>query len=334
MHILEDGDTFHFYNSLKINGCLEPGNYTLRFNGFGSFYLQRAPAFSLPSKIYDISKDDRDIIINRFNTSERNMGVLLTGKKGFGKTIDAKLICRDLNIPVIIITDKIPAGFDFKTFINSIKQDFILFVDEFDKIFQSNATPEAEEVEEEPRDNKNHNQISFLNLMDGSYSGENKILFLFTTNTNVNQYLINRPSRIKFIKQYDQFPMEIAEMVCDDLLKNKKFKKDIMESIYEKYLSIDTIISIVNDVNALNKPYSTFKHIYNHRPERFIYQVKFTYSPKNTNTYYETVNKPFDSNTQAIHGYPVTAFKQKNKVMHYDVKMDGKNVKVEVELES
>lgn len=340
MHILEDNDTFHFYNSLKINSELKPLNYVLNFNPFG-FFLRLAPEFSLPSKIYDISKNDRDIIINRFRSSERNMGVLLTGKKGFGKTIDAKLICKELNLPVIMITEKIPAGFDFKTFINSIKQDFVLFIDEFDKIFASNNPAsyddENDETETGKSDSKNHGQLSFLNLMDGNYSGENKILFLFTTNSDVNKYLMNRPSRIKFVKHYNEFPMEVASMICDDLLINPNFKQDILDSVFEKYLSIDTIISIVNDVNAINKPYSTFSHIYNHRPEKFSYSIRIIdpnckdEDPVDSE-FWIFLDKPLGKDTMRINSYPVINFKMNNQLLTWDCIAGSKMLRLEARL--
>ncbi len=63
-----------------------------------------------------------------------NMGVLLNGVKGTGKSVTAKLICNELkNFLPIIIVDKAYEG--LPQFISKIQQEVIIFIDEFEKVF-------------------------------------------------------------------------------------------------------------------------------------------------------------------------------------------------------
>ena len=88
---------------------LEPGNYLLKFDENKGFYLHPKSDFSLPKKIYGNFKED----IERWkksweNDTSQNLGVLLSGIKGTGKTILCQKFCIEMNLPVIIIGEQYP----------------------------------------------------------------------------------------------------------------------------------------------------------------------------------------------------------------------------------
>jgi SpoVK/Ycf46/Vps4 family AAA+-type ATPase len=60
------------------------------------------------------------------------MGVLLSGPKGTGKTVEAKSICVKSNMPIILLTEAFN-DCNFLEFFESIKTPSIIFIDEFEK---------------------------------------------------------------------------------------------------------------------------------------------------------------------------------------------------------
>lgn len=95
-------------------------------------------------------------MLRRYESSEKNFGVILGGKKGTGKSMLARLVSEKLiekGIPTIIIKEDSDGITDF---INSIEQPVLILMDEFEKIFIKN--------DEYPEDDT---QVKFLNVFDG-----------------------------------------------------------------------------------------------------------------------------------------------------------------------
>lgn len=299
MNILKDNGKYFFYNNLEIGKKLEPKNYLFNYNDLGLCWLEDVEDFKFPSKIYNVDTQLRSLVRKSFDNSVRNLGVLLTGNKGQGKSLTAKLICKELNLPVILINKSIDIDINFVNFLNNIKQDYILFVDEFEKLFaDSNGRNSNEKAF--------HDQESFLTFMDGVLTNTNKILFLLTTNDRVNEFFINRPSRIKFLQEYDELPEELFHMIVDDKLIHKEFKNDLEENISLVNLNIDLLISIVEDVNLFNIPFSSFKNHYNYKFENYRYEVLMV---KDGSEHFEkivTVDKKPKAIDRYLLGYIVT----------------------------
>lgn len=271
MNILKNNGKYIFYNALDIVNVLEPKNYLFNYDDFGNCFLEDTDTFKLPEKVYDIDKELRELVKLSFESGNSNLGILLCGNKGQGKSVTAKLICKDLNLPVIIINKSIPLNINFIKFLKEIKQDYILMMDEFGKIFDS-----SDYSDEGGNNSPKHTQESFLTLMDGALTTGNKIVFLMTSNEEVNSYLINRPSRIKFVKEYNELPEELFELIVEDKLINKEFKADLQKNISFLNLNIDLLINIINDINLFNKPFSSFMNLYNYKFEKYRYEVWIT----------------------------------------------------------
>lgn len=265
MNILKNNGKYTFYNQLTINKKLEVKNYIFNFDGFGNCWLEDAEDFKFPDKIYDINSSMRQDIKLAFESYDRNLGVLLTGNKGQGKSLEAKLLCKELGLPVILVNKSIPKDVNFISFFNGIKQNYCFFVDEFEKLFADKERTDT---------NKDyHEQDVFLSFMDGVLTNEHKVFFLLTTNDSVNEYFINRPSRVKFLKEYDELSEEIFNMIVSDKLNDKKFKDDLEENVSLINLNIDLLISIIDDINLFNKPFSEFKDSYNYKLEQYKYDM-------------------------------------------------------------
>ena len=265
MNILNNNGKYHFFNALTIEQTLKPKNYLFNFDDLGNCWLEDIEEFKFPQKIYDVDGNLRKYIRKSYDANQKNLGVLLTGNKGQGKSHNAKLLCTELNQPTIIINKQIPADVNFVKFLSEIKQNHTLFVDEFEKLFDT--TKGTNDT------NGYHTQETFLSFMDGVISNEHKVLFLLTTNDGINEFFINRPSRIKFLQEYNELPEELFNLITDDKLNNLEYKQDLEDNISLVNLNIDLLISIIDDINLFDEPFSTFKDMYNYKFEQYKYEV-------------------------------------------------------------
>jgi hypothetical protein len=239
MSVIQTGEKFSFADITGTYDKLPVGNYMLKYSEREGFFLTKKESFVLPSKIYGDQS-----IINRWltswkNNSHKNLGILLSGLKGSGKTITAQKFCIDSNLPVIIISSGF-SGSDFVDFITNPKLgECIIFIDEFEKIYN-----------EYDRDNSQHDLLS---IMDGNFS--TKLIFLLTVNNeNLNEYLVNRLNRIKYRKAYSDLEFETIEAVVDDMLINKSHRQSIYE-FFEKVnmRTFDLLTNLIKEMNLFGE---------------------------------------------------------------------------------
>lgn len=265
MKILKQDNRYSIVSQFTILEKLDNKVYELEWDAKGNIFLTDAPELSLPTKIYHNNKNMRDAVIKSFISGEKNTGVLLVGDKGTGKSIDAKLICKDVNLPVILISNRIPAGVNFQSFLNEIEQSCVVFIDEFEKMF--NRSEYEDEGNEEY-----HTQKSLLSLLDG-LGNCHKTLYVFTANQRVNSLFYNRPSRIKYLVNYSGIEESFAITIIEDLLEDKSFMKDLIDNVDLKNLTNDVLISIIKEINLHKIPYSEFKNIFNYKEDENIFTI-------------------------------------------------------------
>lgn len=236
MNILQSGDKFVLADITNTYDKLPPGNYMLKFDrSTFSYYLLKKPPFSLPKKIYgDVSIVDRWLKSWKHN-SDKNMGILLSGIKGSGKTVTAQKMCIDSKLPVIMISEPFE-GSEFVDFLTSpILGECIIFIDEYEKVFDYD------------------NSSDMLSLMDGMYN--TKLLFLLTVNKDyIADYMVNRLNRIKYKKVYADLDTETINGVIEDLLINKDHRNSIFKFFERVNLrTFDLLTSIIKEMNLFNE---------------------------------------------------------------------------------
>lgn len=277
MKIVKSNGQYSIYNKIEINDLLEPKVYVLK-NFKGQVWLEDTNNFVFPKKLYDVDQDFRKIVLKSYKNSEGNTGVLLKGYKGQGKTITAKLLAQETKLPVIIINASIELGTDFIGFLNTIEQEYVLFIDEFEKIFRTESNSYSDDDEIIPgAQERYHTQDSFLSFMDGSISNEYKKLIILTTNTRINDKFINRPSRIKWNKSYQFMSKDLYDLIVEDKLENKDFKEDLYKNLPLQESSIDLLSSIITQINILGIPYSEFKGFFNHKESKISYDLSYKF---------------------------------------------------------
>ncbi len=287
MHIVERDGEFRFHNSVKINDKLEVGNYSLDYDKYGIF-LKKESDFVIPDKIYETDKAlIRQVEVTAKNMKPgKNLGILLIGEKGQGKTFTARSLCKKIGLPVIMITKSIPVEIDFISFIGSeIKQDVIIFVDEFEKNFPKFS---ADSEDNEGNTRKVHRQAAFLTLMDGVYTGPGNKVFILSSNEEVDDKLINRPSRLRYVRRYNFIDPSIYDQIINDELVDKSMEKDLRENLPVGLSNIDLLREIVSEINLQKVPYSEFKEFFNFKPKSYIY-MRYRLDSKDGWVYKDTI---------------------------------------------
>lgn len=216
------------YNEIPV------GVYKISMSKQG-FYLEYVMSeFVFDYKIYGLQEDFINHVIKTYNEAQTgNLGILLNGTKGTGKTVAAKMIANRLHLPVIIVQNMgQEMNLQMMNYLSTeINFNCIFFFDEYEKTFDKDTT--------------------ILSFMDGVYNSESRKVFLLTTNTlSIDRNLIGRPSRILYLKKFGNLKIETASEFLDDTLNNKEYKQEVLEFINLLSIStIDILKSVVKEIN-------------------------------------------------------------------------------------
>ncbi len=254
MWIKQENELSFTASNIEALSEIPKGNWLLKYNQIKGFFLERTPEFKFPKKIYGDSEKIAARYLNTFSNQNNNLGVLLTGLKGTGKSVTAKLTCGKSNLPVILITEPF-TGDGFKSFLSNISQEAVIFIDEFEKVYFN------EEL-----------QNSFLSILDGIFEG--KKMFIFTSNekNKINHYMINRPGRVHYLKEYDALDSSIINDVINDNLKNKANTEGLLEVLnILSNVTMDMLISLIKEMNLYDEQARESIRFLNLRPERTSY---------------------------------------------------------------
>ena len=217
----------------QIKQQLPIGIYNICVSPHGEWYLNRyADEFTFDYKLYDIENEFINHFIKTYKNSSGNLGCLFNGIKGTGKSVAAKLIANQLQLPIIIVKNMDDHNQTMIEYLSSINSDCVLFFDEFEKNFDSDDS-------------------TVLQIMDGVYNSEFRKIFLLTTNDlYINKNLLGRPSRIRYVKQFGNLSLNAINEFLKDTLNNQEYSQEIIDYINTLSIStIDILKSIVSEIN-------------------------------------------------------------------------------------
>ena len=187
---------------------------------------------NLPKKVFTTKKDELFIkrVLHSYHHDTKNTtGILLTGDKGSGKTVTAKVIAEKANMPIIVVHSETLLT-ELNDFFKSFDDPVCILFDEVDKNFET-------------RD--------LLTFLDGIQKTAKKLVVMTANDSNrVDEFLKNRCSRVRYYRNYSimEDAKEYAEMIAKDRgLENiDEVVKFIVEKI--KFPSIDNICSFIDEI--------------------------------------------------------------------------------------
>lgn len=242
---VKNGNDYYLREVSQQIKILPKGVYKLNQNRMTKeLYLSQVQdEFSFPYKVYNIETGFVDRVKKTYDNTTGNLGMLLNGIKGTGKTVTAQMVCNKLGLPVIIVHQPFE---DIPSFLNELQQDVIVFFDEYEKMY---------------RDYDN----DILTVMDGVLNTKFRKVFLLTTNKlYINDNLIQRPGRLRYIKTFSDLPLAVIMEIVDDKLVHKQFRDDCIEFISKlEVITVDIVKAVIEEVNIHEEPPENFKDIFN-----------------------------------------------------------------------
>lgn len=225
---------------------LIPGKvYDLSYDRYmGDDVFKENGELSLPSKVYTSKKDEffKKRVLTYFNNAFTDTtGVMLAGTKGTGKTIMAKVLAKESNLPIIIVDPQYPEHRLIKYF-KQISTPVCILFDEVDKSFDTEK---------------------MLDFLDGLQKTSKKLVIMTCNNLHkVSEYLQDRCSRIRYLRKYTTDDnLEFLDVLINDMgIKNvEEVSKFCRENI--RLLSMDNIVAFLNEIKMLEDEDITLEEI-------------------------------------------------------------------------
>ena len=240
------------------------------------WYLERtADEFVFNYKVYGLQSKFMQHVLTAFENTKGNFGILLNGTKGTGKTITAKVLANKFNLPVIIVKSFGENNTGLIEFLASFNFDCVFFFDEFEKNFSEKDS-------------------SILQIMDGVYTSNYRRIFLLTTNeTHINDNLISRPSRLRYIHEFGNLEQDITREYLNDTLNDKSRIEDIVDFVDTLQIStIDILKSIVEEINIFGfDKFMENKSFFNVKTAAYTYRTKRVYLRNEEEFHEYTIDK-------------------------------------------
>lgn len=234
---IQDGNTFmkgSATTKAHPDG-LPKGIYEVK-ESMADYYLNKlGDSFVFNYKLYGINNEFIDHFVKTYNNTTGNLGVLFNGIKGTGKTVTAEELCNRIGLPVIIVKSCEKVDDMLKFLATQINFDCIFFFDEYEKEFKESS--------------------SVLSFMDGVHNSQYRKVFLLTTNElEINNNLLGRPSRIRYVRSFGNLPEETTLELLNDILIDKGAVEPVLDLIRQmQIITIDLVKALAQEVNIHGK---------------------------------------------------------------------------------
>lgn len=230
---IQDGNTF-IKGSATTKAHpegLPKGIYEVKESMTGYYLNRLGDSFVFNYKLYGINNEFIEHFIKTYNNTTGNLGVLFNGTKGTGKTVTAEELCNRLELPVIIVKSCKEVDDMLKFLATQINFDCIFFFDEYEKEFKESS--------------------SVLSFMDGIHNSQYRKIFLLTTNElEINDNLLGRPSRIRYVRSFGNLSEETTLELLNDILIDKGAIESVLDLIRQmQIVTVDLVKALAQEVN-------------------------------------------------------------------------------------
>lgn len=240
---------------------LPGGNFAIKYAREAGYFLEKIPDFPEHKRVYGDAGRNAARVFNSFKNKQGNLGVTLYGEKGAGKTLLGRLISQlaaNQDIPTLFITSDF-SGEDFFQFLYKIEQECVIFIDEYEKLY-------------EPK-----KQEEMLTVLDGVF--QSKKLFILTCNDRykLDSHLRNRPGRIHYAIEFNGISPEFIQEYCQDRLEDKSKISEVMSVCgLFSMVNFDMLQTLVWEMNTYKESAIDAIRLLNAKPdgdETTIYDV-------------------------------------------------------------
>lgn len=230
---IQDGNTF-MKGSATTKAHpegLPKGIYEVKESMTGYYLNRLGDSFVFNYKLYGINNEFIEHFIKTYNNTTGNLGILFNGIKGTGKTVTAEELCNRLKLPVIIVKSCKGEDDMLEFLATQINFDCIFFFDEYEKEFKESS--------------------SVLSFMDGVHNSQYRKIFLLTTNElEINNNLLGRPSRIRYVRSFGNLPEETTLELLNDILIDKGAIELVLDLIRQmQIVTVDLVKALAQEVN-------------------------------------------------------------------------------------
>lgn len=207
-----------------------------------------APNLTMPDKLYETEDSSKFVnkVLTYFDKSnDGTTGVMLSGLKGSGKTITAKNIALKSNLPIILVDKSFRPSLLVKLFNKLVNTPACIMFDEVDKL------------------GEDYDDDYLLKILDGANTcGKKLVLCTCNESNNINEYLKDRCSRIRYWKEFDELSPSLIQEILKDKLNDKEEVNALSDFIIRNFacISFDNVVAFADEVNEY--PTTTFEELF------------------------------------------------------------------------
>lgn len=224
-------------NALKDD--IKPMIYELVHTDNGPVLKKDKEHFKTPTRILGTTiQSNADLVMKSFEAKRKPLGAMAIGQKGTGKTEGFQLLANRMvnaGYPVIMVRTPCTRG-DIEMAVKMcMPKGCAVFFDEYGKTYKDH-TEDSEKLKNE-----------LLTMFSDTSLG--KVLWLLTDNTtrNFNDFLLERPTRIRYRFDFAGCSRDIVEDICKLNKLNKEITEWVIKHARTSKESIDGVLAICSE---------------------------------------------------------------------------------------